>query len=367
MFLYDVANLLPILIVILVSLRFGYIPMWLSFFLGALAFTPFFLNYVLFAPGYMPDQWQYYYTVQNIRSLLPNEIHESSSVEVASWMLSFIPLPYVETIQSLGFFNRLITTLLTIWLYASKNLRGWPLLFLLFYPSLLLYSSLSLRDTLVMFFMLLPILLFIENKKLLALVISLPLYFIKFQNFFLVIVFFLAHLYFSRDSIVYRYRHVFLLTLIAAITPFLMTIIEILDYSRLNLFIEDGGYRGSYVHVKTIEDFVIIAIQSAPYFLMKPLPWEADSFLQLVQSFENIFIFIFLCYMFFKTSRFDKNIALKWFVYLIIAFSIYGLVVFNFGTAVRYKFPFIVVVIVGMAYELYLKHGKLILNKVTKD
>ena len=45
-----------------------------------------------------------------------------------------------------------------------------------------------------------------------------------------------------------------------------MTIIEILDYSRLNLFIEDGGYRGSYVHVKTIEDFVIIAIQSAPYF-----------------------------------------------------------------------------------------------------
>jgi uncharacterized membrane protein len=144
-----------------------------------------------------------------------------------------------------------------------------------------------------------------------------------------------------------------------------MTIIEILDYTRFNLFIEDGGYRGSYVHVRTIEDFVTIALQSAPYFLMKPLPWEADSFLQLVQSFENIFIFIFLCYMFFKTSSFDKNIALKWFVYLIIAFSIYGLVVFNFGTAVRYKFPFIVVVIVGMAYELYLKHDKLILNKVT--
>jgi hypothetical protein len=198
-----------------------------------------------------------------------------------------------------------------------------------------------------------------------ALVVSLPLYFIKFQNFFLVIVFFIAHLYFSRDSIVYRYRYVFLLTLIAAITPFLMTIIEILDYTRFNLFIEDGGYRGSYVHVRTIEDFVTIALQSAPYFLMKPLPWEADSFLQLVQSFENIFIFIFLCYMFFKTSSFDKNIALKWFVYLIIAFSIYGLVVFNFGTAVRYKFPFIVVVIVGMAYELYLKHDKLILNKVT--
>ena len=274
MFLYDVANLLPILIVIFVSYRFGYIPMWLSFFLGVFAFTPFFLNYVLFAPGYMPDQWQYYYSVQNIRSFGLNDLSESIPVEVSSWMLSFIPLPYVETIQSLGFFNRLITTLMTIWLYASKNLRGWPLLFLIFYPSLLLYSSLSLRDTLVMLFMVLSIILFIENKKLLAIIISLPLFFIKFQNFFLIIVFFIAHLYFSRDSIVYRYRHVFLLIVIAAITPFLMTIIEILDYSRLNMFIEDGGYRDSYVHMTTIGDFIIIALQSAPYFLVKPLPWD---------------------------------------------------------------------------------------------
>ena len=132
------------------------------------------------------------------------------------------------------------------------------------------------------------------------------------------------------------------------------------------MFIEDGGYSGSYVPMKTIEDFIIIALQSAPYFLMKPLPWEADSFLQLVQSVENIFIFLFLGYMLFRTSRFDKQIAFKWFVYLIAALSIYGLVVFNFGTAVRYKFPFIVIVIVGMAYELYLKHGKLILNKGDK-
>ena len=117
---------------------------------------------------------------------------------------------------------------------------------------------------------------------------------------------------------------------------------------------------------KTIKDFIIIALQSAPYFLMKPLPWEADSLLQFVQSFENIFIFIFLGYMFFRTSRFDKQIAFKWFIYLIAALSIYGLVIFNFGTAVRYKFPFIVIVIVGMAYELYFKHGKLILNKGTK-
>ena len=76
---------------------------------------------------------------------------------VSNMMLAFIPLPYVETFQSLGFFNRLLATIITIWLYASKNLRGWPLLFLLFYPSFILYSSLALRDTLIFLFMIMSV------------------------------------------------------------------------------------------------------------------------------------------------------------------------------------------------------------------
>ena len=362
MFFYDIENLLSILVVVLVSFRMGFIPLWLSFFLGILAFTPFFLNYVLFSPSYMPDQWQYFHITQSIRSL-NLEFYDSRPVEISSWMLALIPMPYIETIQSLGFFNRLMVTILIIWLYKSRNLRGWPLLFMIFYPSLLLYSSLALRDTLVLVFMVLSVVYFIENKRMLAILFSIPLLFIKYQNFFLILVFFAAHLYFSRDSLIYRFRHLFLIIVIASLAPFLMTIIEILDIARLNMFVEDGGYRGSYKNMQTIEDFIIIALQSAPYFLMKPLPWEADSPLQLLQSFENIFIFIFLIYMLIKTSRLDRQIALKWLAYLIAAFSIYGLVVFNFGTAVRYKFPFIVIVIIGMAYELYLKHGKLILNR----
>ena len=363
MFIYDLPNLLAILIVVLVSFRVGLIPLWLSFFLCLFAFTPFFLNEVLFPASYMPDQFQYYNVSKGIRSFALESFSESTTVENAGWMLALIPLPYIETIQSLGFFNRFMVTVLIIWLYSSKNIRGWPLLFMVFYPSLLLYSSLTLRDTLVLIFMILSIIFFIENRKLLAVITAVPLLLFKFQNFLLVIVFFIAHLYFSRDSFVYRYRYMFLIIVIASLAPFMMTIIEILDFSRLNMFIDDGGRRNAYVHMRTLEDFIIIAMQSAPYFLMKPLPWEADSFLTLLQSFENILILIFLSFMFIRTSKLDKQIAFKWLVYLFAALGIYGLVVYNFGTAVRYKFPFIVIVIVGMAYELYLKHGNLILNK----
>tara|TARA_B100000925_G_scaffold57796_2_gene38395 strand:+ start:73 stop:1200 length:1128 start_codon:yes stop_codon:yes gene_type:complete len=372
MFFYDIPNLLAILILIVASFRMSLIPLWLSFFLGVFALTPFFLNDVLFPATYMPDQFAYYDRVHEIRSqgliagLLNIDFDNNIKLLVSNWMLAIIPLPYVETIKSLGFFNRLIATTLIIWLYSSKNLRGWPLLFVLFYPSFLLYSSLALRDTLVLVFMIVPVILFLENRRLLALIVSSPLFFIKFQNFFLILIFFVVHLYFSRGSIFYRYRYMFLIIVVGGLAPFIMEIIKLLDFYRWALFYEDGGFLRDYVPIETFSEFVVVALQSAPYFLMKPFPWESSNFLQLIQSVENIFIFTVLAFMFLKASSIDKKIAIKWLAYLIAAFSIYGLVVFNFGTAVRYKFPFILIVIIGMAYELYLKHGKLILNKEDK-
>ena len=365
MFFYDIPNLLAIFIVIIISFRIGLIPLWLAFFLGLFAITPFFLNDLLFPASYMPDQFQYFDEVRQLRSF-NFETVSNIKLRVSNLMLAMVPLPYVETIKSLGFFNRLIATVLTIWLYSKKNLRGWPLLFILFYPSFLLYSSLSLRDTAVFTFMIISVILFIENRRFLAILFSLPLIYIKTQNFFLLIVFFIIHLYFSKGSLFYRYRYFLMILIIGTLAPFIMTIIEAIDFFRMAFFIDDGGLRTDYVHIKSFKDFVIIALQSAPYFLMKPFPWEADSLLQLIQSLENIFIFSFLAFIFYKTSQIDKKIAFKWLVYLFAALSIYGLVVYNFGSAVRYKFPFILVTIIGMCYEIYFKHGKLIFNREVK-
>ena len=159
---YDLANLSLIFILIIIPFRLGFIPAWLSFFLAIFACTPFFLNDVLFSSSLFSDQFRYLDSVKNIRSLDQTFLNESMSVASASRMLSLIPLPYVETIQSLGFFNRLLATALIIWLYVSKKIRGWPLLFILFYPSFLLYSSIGLRDTLVLLFMIVSVILFLD-------------------------------------------------------------------------------------------------------------------------------------------------------------------------------------------------------------
>ncbi|MDF1584446.1 MAG: hypothetical protein P1P78_14215 [Methyloprofundus sp.] len=354
---FDLPNLLGILLVVLISFRLGLITSGLAIFLGLLAFTPFLLNGFLFPTTYMPDQFKYLHIVQSLRAGDLSHGPTSQTVEWASWFLALVPLPFVETIHSLGFYNRFIATLLVIWLYSSKSLRGWPLLFVLFYPDFLIYSSLALRDTLILLFMLTSVLFLIENRKLLAVICSLPLLAIKFQNFILILVFFVIYLSFTKGSLFYKFRYLFLPIIVAGIAPFIMNIIKLLDYYRRAMFIEDGGDSDIYVGIQSLGDFLLLSVQSAPYFLLKPFPWEVDSFLQLTQSLENICLLFFLFFNFRHVARVDKLIALKWGLFLFLAMAMYGLVVFNFGTAVRYKFPFIFIVVVGMAYELYLKKG----------
>ena len=61
--------------------------------------------------------------------------------------------------------------------------------------------------------------------------ISLAIVCNKISKLFLMIVFFVAHLYFSRDSIIYRFRYIFAIVILASFAPFLLSIIEILDQS----------------------------------------------------------------------------------------------------------------------------------------
>jgi hypothetical protein len=129
------------------------------------------------------------------------------------------------------------------------------------------------------------------------------------------------------------------------------------------MYQEDGGVKGGYVGINGVTDFFILGLQSAPYFLMKPFPWEADSLLQLIQSLENFVLALALLFFFFKAGKIDCLLAIKWALYLFMALSVYGLVVFNYGTAVRYKFPFILIVVIGMAYDLYLTHGVFLLRR----
>jgi hypothetical protein len=121
----------------------------------------------------------------------------------------------------------------------------------------------------------------------------------------------------------------------------------------------------SFVPINNIVDLVRIGSVNVVYFMFKPFVWESRKPMQLIQSVENLFMaWIFLKLFLLKRKYRVKSDFLRFLtIYIVIGFAIYGLVVFNFGTAVRYKFPFVLVFIVYFYYELVAKQPLILKEK----
>tara|TARA_A100001015_G_scaffold319493_1_gene442529 strand:+ start:2290 stop:3402 length:1113 start_codon:yes stop_codon:yes gene_type:complete len=355
---FDLPNLLVCILAIIIACRMKIIPNWIGLIFTIYSFIPFLLNDFLFPSRFMKDQFYYFDTMKEVRSFnfLP---HNDPNILITTWVLSFLPLPFVETIKSIGFYNRFMFFVLFCWLYNKKFLKGGVLLFLIFYPSLVLYTSLSLRDPLILCIMLVSVIFLIDKKYFRFFLLILPLYFLKWQNFYFMIVLFLVLIVFKRKSSYNLYRvnkfKIFIALICLLIFMFLFTndILHILNLLRKAMYIENSGNLADYLPIHGLGDLLFYSITAFPYFLLKPLPWQSENLFQLIQSFENIFLLIFLFFFTKKAFKQGKLITYKWLLYSVFVMTIYGLVVFNFGTSVRYKFIIVAVYVIGLSYELY--------------
>ncbi|OUU50712.1 MAG: hypothetical protein CBC25_07685 [Pelagibacteraceae bacterium TMED65] len=355
-FLFDIPNLLVCIIAIIIACRIQIIPNWIGFIFIGYSFVPFILNDFLFPARYMKDQFFYLYAMQEVRSfnIIP-DIDYSQYLKAfsTSWLLSFLPLPYVETIKSLGFFNRFLFFVTFCWLYNKKFLTGMPLLFVLFYPSLLLYTSLSLRDPLILCLMIIGVIFVIDKKYLKFFVTTVPLFFLKFQNFYFIIVFFSIYIFFNNKDYFKKNLLIFFGLSIVLIYPFFDQILSSIDMYRGAMYRVDGGDMSYYQPINNLFSLIKHSIISFPYFMIKPFPWEAENIFQLIQSIENFLILIFL--FFFSKTSYEQSrfITIKWILYSVFVMTTYSLVVYNYGTSARYRFIFIVLYVIGLSYELY--------------
>ena len=349
-FLLDLPNFLVVILFVFLCYFVKLIPSWLALVLGMLSASPFLVNDVIFPASYMPDQFKYLNVVQHLRSF-DFEHGELTTVKWAGWMFTFFPLPFVETIKSLGFFNRFAASALIVWLYAYKNIRNWPIVFITLYPSFVLYSSMSLRDTLILCLMILSLFSFVDGKKVLFVAFIFLLFIIKFQNALLLLIFALLHQF----TINPRKKSINLF-LLAGLTLLLVfyfqnNLIDAINTSRLAMFIEDGGDLVDFEEIVDLLDLIFGGLQSAVMFLLKPLPWEAKNLFQIIQSFENILLIVILFFIHLSIYKKNRLICIKYLLFLTLSFMVYGSIVSNVGTAARYKFTFVVIVVLGLYYE----------------
>tara|TARA_Y100000588_G_scaffold392223_2_gene503318 strand:- start:2538 stop:3365 length:828 start_codon:yes stop_codon:yes gene_type:complete len=264
--------------------------------------------------------------------------------------------------------------LLTFFILKKKHISSNATdFFFILYPSLLLYSSLALRDTLIVVLMILSLyFVLIDRKSLHALIVLFPLAIIKIQNFLIIILSYFLYSFLKNGSI--RRYLVFLCIGLFVILqgdhfPVINFFFERIDYYRYNLIAENFGYNWDFMANYNYEPFEVgfsmipLLMKSCLYMLFKPFPWEASNPVQLLQSLENIVIATLIIYLLstkVKTPIIKEKILFLN-IFLFLALTIYGLVTFNFGTAARFRFPFVVVYLV---YYMYLIKSDKIISQI---
>lgn len=364
--LFELPSLLIcLLLVIILSYKFA-IPTIQRIVLTLHCFLPFVLNDVLFKVSYLPDQFKYWRGVNAIRSgelSLIEAFTSGRNVLEASAFFAIMPFPTPVSPISLGFYNTFIYIILFFVLYTKKVFTKVSLWFYLLFPSAALYTALGLRDTFIFFFMVLAIVYARESKVFKSTLCILPLYFIKFQNFFIVGPIVLIYFIFdvAKKGMGLTKALVISAISLAGLLLSAPIAIPLVNKSRVALFVEDGGDPNDIELISGVSDFVFKGLTSAVYFIAKPLPWESSNALQLVQSVENTVVLVVLFLVTWQAWKKRPDKLAFWLLFMAISMSIYGLVVFNYGTAARYRYPFIIIYILFVCADCHIQ--KLFLDK----
>mgnify|MGYP000645645640 CR=1 FL=1 len=349
--LFELPSLLVCLLsVIIIGYKFQ-VPHKYQIILAAHCFLPFILNDVLFSVSYMPDQFKYWAGVNAIRSGDLGLIEAFSSGETvlqASTFFAVMPFPTPVSPISLGFYNTFIYINLFFILYVKRVFTKVSLWFYLLFPSMALYTALSLRETLILFFMILAVTYARESKIFKSILCMLPIYFIKFQNFYIVGPVVLLYFIFNVAKKGMGLTKALIIGVIGLISLLASAPIALplVNQFRVAMFVEDGGDPKDIELISGVSDFVLQGLTSGFYFLSKPLPWEATSALQFIQSFENLLVLGILFLITRQAWIKSPDRLAFWLLFLAFSMSIYGLVVFNYGTAVRYRYPFVIIYVI---------------------
>ena len=232
---------------------------------------PLFLIGGLFPVDYMWDIIVYERNVSNIRNYNFDDIRPKTiSVYTWSYLLSILPLPFMDSPLRIGFASKLIYILFIIFLIRKKNLYENELLFyfLIFWPSALIYTSLGLRESLVLISCYFGFYFLIQKQYLVYIIFLTLIFLIKTPSFFLLIIssamyvlfFKIKNSKFTRISL----RLIFSIIVFVYLSE---VIIDKLNHHRFALYLEDEKPESMYK--KLYYNFELIKIILELFNLLK--------------------------------------------------------------------------------------------------
>lgn len=331
-----------------------------QFLLLAIAcLSPIFMFDFLFKENskYFGDVWFYSWSFEKAKYFYYDQLYHTKDIQIASVIYSFIPIPFFNSSNSLGFICKILFIFIIIFMNKFKIHKYYSYLVILL-PSSILYTSVGTKDTLVLFAMVLGFIGIVRNKFFLIFIPLIILLTIRFQNgiFFLFI-------YLSYQVLFNRSLYTFLsgTAILAIFTyPFTERIKNNFNMQALNNFYRDFRYQdgiptdqiGTLSILKQniffyVDDFIMGNIN----FFLSPTIFNFTNFFQLAQALENIFIIFIFLLMFVKLIKINLYKCLFWYSHLFIVAGLYGLIISNAGTLVRLKFSIVISFLIILFYE----------------
>ena len=372
--LTDIINYSLIILFISYFTIYRNLDLNISILLAITSAAPFFLIGVIFPIGYLSDVITYTYFSQYFRSEL-GLFPEIPSIEWLSFLkfmnspaeyvgriFSFVPIPFMDTFRSLGFFNRFLLVIFIIYLIMrNKKINNSIIYFLIFYPTIILYSSLALRDTLILISVLLVVIYLIEKRFFITLPIIYFIFLLRPVNGVIMLILSVLYNFYIR----YQNSYSKLISFVIFSVIFTLLIFQFQN-DLLNLINEYKKARAAedLIAIETLSfannifELLTYIISFLPKFFFHPYPWDASNIFMLFQSIENIAVVILIIYLFFKSFSIGLLKNLFWLLSLILIAGLFAYVQSNIGGLSRYKFVFISMYICAILYEKQIVDNK---------
>ena len=318
----------------------------LIFFIFFLS-SVFFINGFLMEPGYMPDQDAYLLLMTSIRKLnfyFLEEFHLNLSDRtfIASGFMTLVPAIFINSITDIALSQKFLYLITLLYLYKKKTLNNYSFAVLFFLPSIILYTGLALKESLLFSLVSLGFYFSVKKKFFFSICCYVILAIIKPLVFAMCISFNLFYLIFFHYKIYFNLKIV--LFILIAIIGFLAVLLNIeiinseLNQRRLIESIYDRKLEAPIaVNLTDIKSLSSLFVFSFGNFLFNPNIISSSNLFQFIQSLENLFVLVLLCFNFAFCYRLNKFKAVFWTSFFLIGMFVIGSTVFNAGTLSRWK------------------------------
>ena len=295
-------------------------------------------------------------------------IQNYTNLHFPSFLISLIPLPFIETLNSLGFFSKLVFNLSIIIFYnQNKKIFDEKLIyFLLIFPSIILYTSLNLKDIYLISFVILYAS-FMFNKNILLSILVLYLIFI-FRHYYIPFILSISALFLFFKNIdkfkklkIYQSKQIILILPIVIILYFFFGLHDFvfnligklfikLQFIRSELAIENE----TFINPADTKNLLSIFISSFTKGFIAPFSLDASK-LNTIFVLENILMNFLFFYVFLKIPKTHFTIKLFIFFSFLFVIVFLGFTVSNLVTLYRYKIPLLILILLLVVLSLVSK------------